>query len=124
RLLDQWLLAGDDADVAHGGVECFGIGDRLAHADVDTHLGYFGHLHRVGIIEVLDQRGHHIAQIALVQAWLFSRAFGLDLGCLGRILGHAYSRAICSPEAMAMRTLVPLASWRMRTRVGLLVFGS
>ena len=52
------LLAGDGGQVADGGIQRLGVGDRLAQADVDHHLLEARDLHRIGVAEVALQGRH------------------------------------------------------------------
>src|SRR5205823_419570 len=49
-------LAGDDRQVAHGGVDRLGVLDRLTPTDVDDHLFHARDLHGIGVPELALQR--------------------------------------------------------------------
>src|SRR5436190_7461692 len=95
------LLAGDEAHVAEGGVERLRVAQRLAEPDVDHDLRQSRHFHRVGIGELLLERGDDLRRVALLES-----------------AGHAFP-SICSPQWRQTRTRRPVSSVAWAIRVGL-----
>jgi hypothetical protein len=59
---------GDRAELDRRAVEQLGVGDRLADAHVDHDLDQLRGLHRVGVLELLDQLGQHLLLVVLLEA--------------------------------------------------------
>src|ERR1039457_6852578 len=64
------LLPGDDRQVPDRAVDELGVTRRLAHAHIDHDLGQAGHLHHVGVAELLAQRRRDLSPVALLQPGL------------------------------------------------------
>src|SRR6476620_7488672 len=114
------LLAGDGGEVADGAVDELGVAGSVTDTHVDDHLDDTGHLHDVGVAELLQQRRLDLVGVARLEARL--RHSGLSRVC------HVH-RSL--PERTATR--VRTAFWRpsrstiatrVLTRVGCLVSGS
>src|SRR4051794_4628891 len=92
---DLRLLAGDRGEVLDRTLDQLGVTRSLADTHVDHDLGQAGHLHHVGVAELLTHRGEDL----LAVAHLHPR----HRGRLGR-LSHLCHQ-ISSPDFRATRTL-------------------
>src|SRR4051794_6511299 len=95
-LRDLWLLAGDRGEVLDRTLDQLGVAGRLADAHVDHDLGQAGHLHHVGVAELLAQCGEDLLAVARLHARRGRR--------LGGGLSHL-SHQISSPDFRDTRTL-------------------
>src|SRR5581483_4029881 len=104
----DWPLPGDRRQLADGGVERLGVGDRLADAHVDDDLLELGNLVDVLVAEALLQFGTNLAVV------LFSKPFRHD---------YAFTESRAgSPQRTQMRWTVPSEVRPRRKRVGSLHF--
>src|SRR6476661_3528019 len=97
---DDRLLARDELQVTARRIHGLRVGEGLAEADVDDDLVETRHLVRVHVAELLEQRGHGLRGVPILQ-----------------LAAHDFTSS-GSPQCLHTRTRVPLSSVRCAIRVG------
>src|SRR6476659_9783725 len=94
------LLARDELQVTARRIHGLRVGQGLAEADVDDDLIETRHLVRVHVAELLEQRGHGLRGVPVLQ-----------------LAAHDFTSS-GSPQCLHTRTRLPLSSVRCAIRVG------